>query len=318
MDDALIIMVNMPMTVLNILTNLFFIICLVHPFQGETLKEPLKLLLWTVICCTLSFQVSVMVMFFLVNGTIESVMTILGIFLFSLSTSMSTSVWLNCFYFLQIVPLKSTIFLWMKRNHKSIIYCFWVFEKLLVGVTVSSIIMFDVSVINEVSNMVLFNITVNSNEIFAKLPSQLVDMSNATVIMNEVYFIICLCIMSLSSWSTAIYLSRHMREMASKGLSSSHFRSQVRVTVTGLLQEVLYVFLSVWTLYHYIFYSIVSRPSIYMTLSNITIINFYMVGTSVNLGVGQAMFRQRAVDVLHRAVRCCRTMRAQQPQQGLP
>lgn len=318
MDDALIIMVNMPMTVLNILGNLFFIICLMHPFQGETLKQPLKLLLWTMICCTLSFQVSVMVMFFLVNGTIESLMTIIGIFLFSLSTSMSTSVWLSCFYFLQIKPLKSTVLLWMKRNHKSIIYCIWVFDKLLVSFTVSSIIRFDVSVINEVSNMVLFNITVNSHEIFAKLPSHLVNLSNATFILNEVYFIICLCIMSLSSWSTAIYLSRHMRQMASKGLSSSHFRSQVRVTVTGLLQEVLYVFLSVWTLCHYMLYSISGRPSIYMTLSNMTIINFYMLGTSVNLGVGQAMFRQRAVDVLHRVARCCRTMRAQQPQQGLP
>lgn len=315
MDDALLIMVNIPVTFVNIFTNLFFIVCLVHPFQGETLKQPLKLLLWTVVCCTLSFQVSLLVLFF-VSDTIESIMTIVGMFLFSLSTSMSTSVWLNCFYFLQIVPLKSTIFLWMKRNHKSIIYCIWVFEKLLVGVFVSSIILFDVSVINQIFGMV--NITVNNNEILAKLPFQLVNLYNAAIIINEVYFIICLCIISLCSWSTAIYLSRHMRQMASKGQSCPHFRSQVRVTVTGIMQEVLFVFLSVWTLCHYMVYSTVGRPNMYMSVSNVTVINFYMMGTSANLGVGQTMFRQRAVDLLHRVVRCCRSMRAQQPQQGRP
>lgn len=318
MDDDLIITVNMPVIVLNILANLFFIVCLVRPFQGETLKQPLKLLLWTMVCCNLPFQVSVVVLFFSVNGTIESIMTIVGMFLFSLSTSMSTSVWLTCFYFLQIVPLKSTVFLWVKRNHKSIIYCIWVFEKLLVCVTVSSIVMFDVSVINQISDMVLFNITVNSNEILAKLPSHLVNLSNATMIINEVYFIICLCIMSLCSWSTAIYLSRHMRQMASKGLSCSHFRSQVRVTVTGILQELLYVILSVWTLFRYMIYGIEVRPNMYLSLSNMTVINFYMVTMSMNLGVGQAVFRQRAVGLLHRVARCCRTTRARQPQQGRP
>lgn len=316
MEIARIMRVNMSATVFNILTNAFYIVCLVRPFQGETPKQPLKLLLWTMVCCTLSFQASVLVLFFLVNGSIGFMMSIFGMFLFSLSTNMTTAVWLNFFYFIQIVPLKSPVFLWIKRNHKATIYCIWVVEKLIVGITVSSIVLFDISVFSHISDLMSINTTVTGDIVFNKLPSHLINLAQATLIMNEVYFTICLFTMSLSSLSTAIYLSRHLRQMAFKVRSCSLFRSQVRVTVTGILQEALYVLLATWTLSHYMFYDIVAGPIAYMTLANISIINFYMMGTSVNLGMGQAVFRQRAVDLWHRAARCCSTMRAQQPQKG--
>ncbi|XP_056896168.1 taste receptor type 2 member 1-like isoform X1 [Takifugu flavidus] len=316
MEVAYIMRVNMSAIVLNILINAFYIACLVRPFRGETPKQPLSLLLWTMLCCNLSFQVSVQVLFFFVNASIGLIVSIFGIFIFSLSTSMTTTVWLNFLYFIQIVPLKSPVFLWMKRNHKATIYCIWMVEKLIIGITVTSIVMFDVSVFSQISDLMSFNATFNSDTVFNKLPSHLIKLAKATMIMNEVYFVICLFIMSLSSLSTAIYLSRHLRQMASKVRSCSLFRSQVRVTVTGILQGALYVLLSAWILSRFMFYDIVVGPAAYMTLANITVINVYMMGTIVNLGVGQAVFRQRAVDLWHRAARCCTTMRAQQPQKG--
>ncbi|TWW80666.1 hypothetical protein D4764_01G0004810 [Takifugu flavidus] len=246
--------------VLNILINAFYIACLVRPFRGETPKQPLSLLLWTMLCCNLSFQ--------------------------ALSTSMTTTVWLNFFYFIQIVPLKSPVFLWMKRNHKATIYCIWMVEKLIIGITVTSIVMFDVSVFSQISDLMSFNATFNSDTVFNKLPSHLIKLAKATMIMNEVYFVICLFIMSLSSLSTAIYLSRHLRQMASKVRSCSLFRSQVRVTVTGILQGALYVLLSTWILSHYLFYDIAAGPAAYMTLANITVINVYMMGTICKSGGG--------------------------------
>lgn len=316
MEFAHIMRVNMSMTILNTLTNAFYIVCMVRPFQGETPKQPLKLLLWTMLCCTLVFQASVLVQFFLVNGSIGFILAIFGMYIFSLSTSMTTTVWLNFFYFIQIVPLKSPVLLWMKRNHKATIYSIWVVEKLIIGITVSSIVLFDLSVFSQISDLMSVNATVNDNNIFNKLPSHLINLAEATLVMNEVYFIICLFIMSLSSLSTAIYLSRHMHQMASKVRSCSLFRSQVRVTVTGILQGALYMLLSVWTLYHYMFFNHLAGHAAYMTSANITIINFYTMGTSLNLGMGQAVFRQRAVDLWHRVTWCCKTMRAQQPQKA--
>lgn len=309
-------MVNFPLVVLNVVANSLFVFCLVHPIQGEPLKQPLKLLIWTIICSTLSFQVSLLLLLLLLQffTTFELTLSVYGMFIFSLSTSMTASVWLNVFYYLQIVPSKRAISLWMKRNLKPVIYCIWVIEKLIIILTVVSIVVYNISLRDVFHDIQLLNITITTQLLLIKVPSSVSNLASTTTVVNEIYFMTCLCIMSVSSWSTAIYLSRHVRQMSSKGLSCSRIRSQVRVTITGILQEALFVFLSLWTVFQYMLSDIVEGPLPHLSLANTTIINLYMLGTSGNVGMGQAVFRQRALDLWHRAARCCTTRRDCRPQ----
>lgn len=199
MDIAQLFGVNLPMAIVNVLANVFFMFCLVRPSQGEPLKQPLKLLLWTVICSTLSFLVSLLVLFHWVTDSIVAHFSSYGMFVLSLSVSMSTSVWLNFFYHMQIVPSKNTIFVWIKKNLKPIIYCIWVVDKLIIGLTVSSILTIIFFIINNLNDLQLaeqlnYNYS-NSINSYALLPSHLVNL-RFSVIAIQIYFIICLCIVS--------------------------------------------------------------------------------------------------------------------------
>ncbi|KAI9538241.1 hypothetical protein NQZ68_016250 [Dissostichus eleginoides] len=104
------------------------------------------------------------------------------------------------------------------------------------------------------------------------------------------------------------YLCGHMRRMVANGQPVSHprLRSQVRVTVTGILQGVLYLICSVWAICQFF-------PFVFIDpTTHFTVINLYMSGTTVALGVGQAVFRRRAADIWLRAARCCREQQTEQ------
>ena len=94
--------------------------------------------------------------------------------------------------------------------------------------------------------------------------------------------------MVMTSGSSVIYLCRHMRRMVANGqpLSGPQLSGQVRVTVTGILQGVLYVSCAVWNLYAYFSYQTFTMSIGIGT--HFTIINVYMSGTAFNLGAGQA------------------------------
>lgn len=67
-------------------TLLSLIFCLMRPFQGETLKQPLELLLWTLICSTLSLG-SLLGLLHLVDESFVASISIYEMFVFSLSVS---------------------------------------------------------------------------------------------------------------------------------------------------------------------------------------------------------------------------------------
>uniref|UniRef100_A0A674MSW2 Taste receptor type 2 n=1 Tax=Takifugu rubripes TaxID=31033 RepID=A0A674MSW2_TAKRU len=294
-------LIMFPLSGINFFLNIFYIHCLIS--NRQKLRQPLKLLLCFLIGCSATFSIHLALwspILVEMDGSSIPHHFFWMLIIFFTHSSMTCSGWMSIYAYVKVVPSKRALLIWIKRNIKSVVYLFFFSQETL--------IIFEASL--KISTLVL------DDTVFNKLPSHLIKLAKATMIMNEVYFVICLFIMSLSSLSTAIYLSRHLRRMASKVRSCSLFRSQVRVTVTGILQGALYVLLSTWILSHYFFYDIAAGPAAYMTLANITVINVYMMGTIVNLGVGQAVFRQRAVDLWHRAARCCTTMRAQQPQKG--
>lgn len=313
MDYQTYILINVPVSVLNILASAFFIFCLSCPFQREKIKHPLRLLLGTVICCTITFLVSNVVQFPVQVSNTTVILTTYVVYHFSVSTSMTTCVWLNFFYCTQIVPAQKNICIWIKKNIKSIIYCIWLVEKVLSVFSISAFLLFNTALSNGKPDLIGLNSTVIYATVYSEMPSLHKIICIVAVVLTLVHYIACLCIMVVSSGSTVVYLCRHMQRMLSNGqpLSCPRFRSQVRVTVNGLLQGALYVFCVVWTLYEYFFVNTVSSDIYPQTVEHVTVINWYMAGTMLNLGVGQGVFRQRAADIWLRAVQYCKTPKEQ-------
>ena len=304
MDYLTCLTVNGLIFVLIIVANAFFTFCMVCPFHGERIKQPLKLLLWSLIFCTTTFLASIFVMNF--SETEDDTLTQLSysVLNWALFASMYSSVWLNFFYYTQIVPAQRGLFIWIKKNIKRIIYSIWVAERIYSCVDVS---------VNYLVN--IYSDGLNNSTMDEELgldASRLEYLVDITAVIGNSYFYFCLCIMVMSSGSTVVYLCRHMHRMAANGqsLSCPRFICQVRVTGTGILQGVLYVFYSLWT--SYITYS----STVMGPCSNYIVLNFYMAGTTFSLGAGQAVFRQRAADMWLRAAQRCRASKVQQSERG--
>uniref|UniRef100_A0A674CPL1 Taste receptor type 2 n=1 Tax=Salmo trutta TaxID=8032 RepID=A0A674CPL1_SALTR len=224
---------------------------------------------------------------------------------FAAFTSMSTSVWLNFFYYTQIVPAQQALFIWVKRNIKIIIYCGLFVDRAL--------FLFDLA-----SDVYYVTITEGNNNItYTSTNDTVADSTDGlsyTVLVcfysKMIYMFFCLCVMVGSSWVTVCYLHRHMNRMKESGstFSSLRLHSQMRVTITGVLQGILYFLCALW-----IFLNIFSDnyPSSIRFDYNTyyTVISLYMFGTTVNLGIGQSVFRQRAADIWLKAQQAVRSLK---------
>lgn len=295
-------LINGPFCVINIWSNAFYVFCMVFPPQGERIKQPLKFLLGSLICCTVIYLMSVIMLFF-INDSFNFQLLFNKVSVLSMSTSLYSSVWLNFFYYTQIVPSKRALFIWIKKNIKPFIYCIWLAEKMLI------LFEFGVSI-----NCIRYNATIIKGTVYFQIPESefvrnLIDSSSIT---SCAYFFICLCVMMMASCSTVVYLCKHMCSMVANGqpFSCPKFKSQVRVTITGTLQVVLYMIFAGWIIYNQ------SPDTLFNPYKYFTAVNIYMVGTSFNLGAGQAVFRQRAEDIWLRAVQLCKSPKVKQSEQG--
>ncbi|XP_031669597.1 uncharacterized protein LOC116359863 [Oncorhynchus kisutch] len=236
-----------------------------------------------------------------------------------IATSMSTSVWLNFFYYTQIVPAQRALFTWVKRNIKSIIYwglfgdgMFFMFQFAVraTGVFYSSgegpANTTGFTSTNGTANVspkkvLLNNTTTLANATDAASLTVLLHTLTASECLKIIYVFFCLCVMVGSSCATVCYLHRHMKSMKESGspFSSPRLHSQMRVTIAGILQGILFLFTALWIFIHY------SSKDLSSTSfdDNIlyTVISLYKFGTTLNLGIGQAVFRQRAADICLKA-----------------
>lgn len=309
MDFQTCVWLNGPFSVLTIVVNVFFIFCMIRPIQGEKIKQPLRLLLGTLVSCTIIFEVSVVLQLF-VEKDLWVRITSYSAFILAWPTSMTSSVWLNFFYYTQIVPAKRALAIWIKSNIKLIIYYIWLFEKILCVFNIGAL--FGYKLVIAYNNNMNLNSTVTVNELVSAMShlQMMVYFINAIII--KIHFLFCLCVMAMSSCSTVVYLCKHMRRMVANGLSCPQFRSQVRVTVTGTLQGVMYLFCSMWSMHKFVDEGVLSEAYSNYTYGHFTVINLYMTGTTLNLGAGQGVFRQRVADIWLRAVRWCNMCKSEQ------
>ncbi|TMS06653.1 Protein HEG [Larimichthys crocea] len=96
---------------------------------------------------------------------------------------------------------------------------------------------------------------------------------------------------------TDIYYSRHIKSMAQGGgsFSTPRIQSQKRVTTTGISQGVFFILYSTFYYFDALTYRY-SKGFHFGAWIAVTAATLYISVTTVNLGIGQSIFRQRAAD----------------------
>lgn len=270
------------------------------------------LLLGTLVSCITFFEISLLLQLsaYQVFRDVWVHLISYVMFILSLSTSMTSCVWLTFFYNTQIVPAKRAVSIWIKKNMKVIIYSIWFFEKMF---CVFHVIMLTAPNIIRLHYLVRVNSTLTLEIQSCNSPNlQYLYFFSSAVVNSHYYF--CMCVMATSNCSTIIYLCKHMRRMMINGqpVFSPQLRGQLRVTVTCVLQGAMSMFCTVWSIKKYIEQGIWAEAYINFQIEHLTLIHLYMAGTTINLGVGQAVFRQRVADLWRRAVCCCKIRKSDQ------
>uniref|UniRef100_A0A8C8MNL8 Taste receptor type 2 n=1 Tax=Oncorhynchus tshawytscha TaxID=74940 RepID=A0A8C8MNL8_ONCTS len=299
MDNLAFVSVNVTFIAISVFANVFFAFCLLCPQRGrEGLKQPMKTLLESLVCCTIVFLVSVIAMkYFLFTEHLKLRLAASMLVEYTFPTSMTTSVWLNFFYYTQIVPARRALFTRVKRNIKIIIYWVLFINRVLFLFDISLHIPAIVDLLNSASGNANGTYT-SMNSTASASPSALFYTEMTRLVLKILYIFFGLCVVVGSSCATVRYLHRHMKSMKESGspFSAPRLRSQMRATITGILQGILYVICFLWLIFY------VFKDFFFITFDNnrnifYTVLSLYTFGTTVNLGIGQSVFRQRAADI---------------------
>ncbi|XP_056245548.1 taste receptor type 2 member 8-like [Seriola aureovittata] len=202
-------------------------------------------------------------------------------------SSTTCYVWLNFFYYIQIVPANRALSIWVKRNIRSFIYVALLLDGTLF-------------LFNSVMNIpdVFSGFTCINGTGYAHRPDEVYFSSQVCFFIINVHILICLCIMTVSSFSTAHYLFRHMRNVAQSGscFYTPRIQRQMRVTITGISQGVFYFLYDTFHLLDSFAYMF--APDFYFSYSvSFTVTSLFISGNTINLGIGQFIFRQRVAAV---------------------
>lgn len=293
MQDFLLI--NVPLVILSLTANIFYAWCLVFPpCNRRRIKQPLKTLLGLLVCFSIIYFVSVVVMYGVLKQQrrYDVLIVLWMMFLSNVYNSMTCSVWLNFYYYVQIVPSQRALLIWVKRNIRSFIYVFLFLD--------GSFFLFSSALI---AADVVAQTSRRLNEINGTWTGYHIDelhiASNVCVYIVKLYIFGCLCIMMFSSFSTVHYLHGHIRSVVQGGscFSTPRIQSQMRVTITGVSQGVLYLLYSIFYFFDSFTYILSSHIKVSLGIS-LTATSLYVLGTTVTLGIGQTTFRRRAAEVL--------------------
>uniref|UniRef100_A0A3P8T2K1 Taste receptor type 2 n=1 Tax=Amphiprion percula TaxID=161767 RepID=A0A3P8T2K1_AMPPE len=238
MSDEAILLINGPLVFLNIIANIFYIYCLI--FSRQRLKQPLLTLLGLLVWCSVVYCTSLIATYVTLHKEtrFEAFLVPWMIVQYYAHNSMTCYAWLNFYYYIQIVPAQRSLWIWMKKNIRSVIY---------VALAVDTILLLFNSTVDIVEALLLspfdLYLTFNNDTWTGHFNDELHVTSLVSFFILRLYIIFCLCVMMVSSFSTVCYLHRHMKSMAqsSSKFTSPRIQSQRRVTITGILQGVFYL-----------------------------------------------------------------------------
>ncbi|XP_059199200.1 uncharacterized protein LOC131979272 [Centropristis striata] len=287
--------VNAPLLCFIFAANIFYACCLIS--DTERLKQPLKLILGSLVWFSVAYCVTLVLLCWLFKDVANYNVNIVswGVVQYFVLSSMTSSVWLNFYYFLHIVPAQRALLVWLKRNIKSVTWTVLLFD---------SAFFLLCSAISTASG--INNYSIYANGTWTDYWNDgLFNTEGVFIAISRVHILFGLFVMMVSSFSTAHYLHRHIKSVAQGGGFSStpRIQSQIRVTVSGIVQGVLYLIYVTF----YLLDSISLMGFLHFILSgwiSSTVTSLFLMVTTVNLGVGQTVFRQKA----NQAFRALRTM----------
>ncbi|KAK2849875.1 hypothetical protein Q7C36_008658 [Tachysurus vachellii] len=306
MDFLSFALVNIPVSIISIILNIFLVFCMFFPQQGtERLKQPLNVLLGTLVGCNSTLQICIFVYVIMESEIILSGVigfsVVVEMILFTVRTSVTSSLWLNVFYYCQIVPAQHSVFICLKRNIRCFIYTALIADKIFfmfgfsegIALSLAFVELYDLYEYD-------FNITYTNkwDEAHAKLDTVIFFFS-VDVWIRFCYLLLCLIVMMTSSCATIFYLRKHMKSMqgSSSTISSPRLQRQMRVTVTGIIQTVLFLLCSVWILMRELLVFVFDLNVDLNGHIYCSVVCLYTFGSTVNLCVGQTIFRQRVFGV---------------------
>uniref|UniRef100_A0A673KRY8 Taste receptor type 2 member 9-like n=1 Tax=Sinocyclocheilus rhinocerous TaxID=307959 RepID=A0A673KRY8_9TELE len=281
MEPWLYVLLSSPLCLTATFFNIVFSFCLMRPVAGVMLRNPLRFLL-IVVLFNSTFQqlVNVLTIVMLLFDAPFWLQTLTRALIYQFfCANFSCNAWISIFYYISIVPQQHPIFIWIKRNMNAILYIGFILNQtvLLISLSMGAVIL--------ESDLYLFHVA------------------------NFTYLLYCTCPLFtlLFSWGkTFVYLREHMKKMGQSGESFSQpqQKSQMRVTVTGMVQAALFLPSSLWTiavafLYITDLFEMVD-PNRFVTM---TFCSMSSLGNLLCFGFSQSVFRHGIVSVINKLKR---------------
>lgn len=297
LGNKVFLLINIPLCVLSLTANIFYVYCLI--FNRGKIKQPLKMLLGCLVWCSVTFLIHLIFLHSVIHElkTLSSVYHLSWLLMdFIKHSSMTCLVWLSFCYYIQIVPSRRALFIWVKRNIKSFIYLVLLFDEL--------VILFSSAVNTTNAVHIFWGVTAyngTQNELFY---DEIETISLVSFSIVKLHMLCCLGVMIVSNFSMVHYLHRHIKSVAQGNFVTPGIRGQKRVIIAALFQGAL--FWSYCTFYFIDSFSYRFSKYFYIDSSiSVTCTSLYISGTTVSLALGQIIFRQKAADAWRALTALC-------------
>jgi len=305
MEPWLFVLISSPLCLTATVFNIIFFFCLMRPVSGVTLRNPLRFLL-IVVLINSTFQqlvtaITIIMLFFESPFWLQTLCR--AFFYQFFCGNFSCNAWISIFYHMSIVPQHRAIFIWIKRNIRAILYVGFVLNQivLLFSLSLGTVTYFLLEPVPE-------NFT--SHELNTTSPAESLEADLFLFnLANFLYLLYCTCpmITLLVSWGkTFVYLREHMKKMgqSSESFSQPQQKSQMRVTVTGMVQAALFLPSSLWTVAVSVLYLTdlfeMVDPHRFITMS---FCSASSLGNILCFGFSQSVFRHGIVSVFKKLKR---------------
>ncbi|TRY60717.1 hypothetical protein DNTS_016448 [Danionella cerebrum] len=297
MEPWLFAVITSPLCFTATIFNFFFFFCLLRPASGVTLRNPIRFLLIIVLLNSTSLQLDIaLTIVMLLSKSPFWLQTVSRALIYQFFCGNFTcNAWISIFYYMSIVPQHHPILVWIKRNLRVVLY---------IGFTVNQIFLVFSLSMGAVTYFLITPLEVNLTSLNSSSQAAIFESELYLFhFANFCYLLYCTCplVTLVVSWGrTFLYLREHMKKMSqsSESFSQPQQKSQMRVTVTGMVQAALFLPSSLWTVAASILYLTdlfeIVDPNRFITL---TFCSASSLGNLLCFGFSQSVFRQRLVSV---------------------
>ncbi|KAL7888852.1 hypothetical protein AOLI_G00038260 [Acnodon oligacanthus] len=275
-----------------------------HKFKGGEMRvrQPLMTLLVLTVFSTSAFQLSLILhlslQFMAVSWNFKHAVE--ALMFYAVRVSIPTNLWLRIFYCSHIVPVKKAPLIWLKKNIKVTMYFLLISTKIyfLVYLVLEFLMAYGIF---STQNSPEVNNTIVNGSVAPIWPTfQLSQFLDTLDTLTMLMALLSLSVMLTVTGATGRYLYKHVKKMTKSGtpFQSQLLQNQVRVTITSLVQGFLYllcsagIFIDVYCAYQKVIFD---RDIIWM------LFDLYSLATTLNLGVGQTLLRQRVAQLCQKA-----------------